>query len=242
MEAKNKTQKKKVNSNSTKEKTSTKKVVRKKKKDIKKEHFIYLVVIIILLIIMTFAAAYSYFVVTSDNSYSRVNVSTTVESVGSAFLSSGENLRIALTAPEMMKKSNDVVYYASKNGTTTDDTTEIIGTASASGNGIFNCEYDLNLTATGTDNMYDAFQAMDNKGIGQIILTINNVDYDFNTSSLFPKTIHGTFTHLVEGSDQNITAKLKIVNSKLIDQSALAGTNLILSFTVENFNCVISTD
>ena len=78
---------------------------------------------------------------------------------------------------------------------------------------------------------------MTGKSAGQIVLTVNGTAYDFNTASLFPKTISGTMTGLTSSASQNITAQLKFVNKASVDQSSLAGKTITLTFTVSNFSC-----
>ena len=146
-------------------------------------------------------------------------------------------MTLNVTAEQMMKGANDITYYASASGTTTTATSPVIATASASGAGTYNCNYTLNVAATGTNNMYTAFQGMSTKSAGQIVLTVAGTEYDFNTASLFPKTITGTITGVSSSSSKTLTAQLKFVNKKDINQDALQGTDIILTFTATAFTC-----
>lgn len=200
------------------------------------------IIAVVTLVILTVGATYAYFSVSSTSSgYTTRTVNAQAPDIGSVALTSGTNLTMNLTASQMMLPANETTYYASSSGTTTTATTENIGTAKVTGSGTFTCNYTLTVSASGTKNMYDTFQSMSNKSTGQIVLTVNGTSYDFNTASLFPKTINGTMTGLTSSASQNITAQLKLVNSKTIDQTALAGTDITLSFAVSSFSCTATS-
>ena len=194
------------------------------------------IVAIITLVMLTVGATYAYFTVSATNSFGTKTITATTPSVGSVALSTGSNLTMTLTAAQMMKQSSDVTYYASPSGATTTATTSNIGTAKVTGSGTFTCTYSLSVTDN-DNSLYDAFQSMTGKSTGQIVLTVNGTSYDFNTASLFPKTISGTMTGLTSSASQNITAQLKFVNKTSVDQSSLAGKSITLTFTVSNFSC-----
>ena len=191
------------------------------------------------LIVLTFGATFAYFGIYSGSSTSSIRTNTNVDSIGSVNLNRlNTNLNIHLTSESMSKRNQDVNYYASSSGRTDVETVENIGEIVAVGNGTFSCEYDMTMSATATNNMYTAFQNMSNKSNGQIILKVNDVDYDFNTANLFPKVVHNTVTGVVSGTPKYIKASLLIVNKSNIDQSSLAGTDITISFTISNFVCV----
>lgn len=192
---------------------------------------------IVTLVLITVGATYAYFVVsTSTEEFTTRTAEASTPSLGSVALASGTNLSMTLTTADMMQGSSDITYYASSTGKTTTATTETIGTATVTGAGTFDCNYTL--TVTDNDNsLYDAFQSWDGKTTGQIVLTVNGTDYDFNTANLFSNPISGSFTGLKEGTNGTITASLKIVNKKEVDQSKLANNSITLSFAVSNFSC-----
>ncbi len=194
------------------------------------------IVAIVTLVVLTVGATYAYFMVGTTNNFSTRTAQATTPEVGSVALSSGSNLTMSLTAADMMKKGTDTTYYASASGKTTTATTATIGTAKVTGAGTFTCTYTL--TVSDNDNsLYDTFQAWSGKTAGQIVLNVNGTDYDFNTATLFPKTISGTMTGLTSSASKTITASLKLVNKVDVDQSALAGQTITLSFAVSNFSC-----
>ncbi len=200
------------------------------------------IIAVMALVVLTVGATYAYFSIsTSTSNYTTRTASASAASVGSVALASGTNLTMSVTAAQMMKGSSDITYYASSSGTTTTATTETIGTATVTGSGTYTCNYTLTVSATATTSMYTAFQGMTGKAAGQIVLTVNNggtsTTLDFNTASLFPKTISGTMTGLTSSASKTITAQLKLVNSSTVDQSALAGTDITLSFAVSGFTC-----
>lgn len=192
-----------------------------------------------ILVLFVIGATYAYFSVPVKNNFTKTNISSTVESIGVVTMSPGSDISMEITSGQMMKMDTDVAYYGSSEGTTEEETSEIIGTASVSGNGVFNCTYDLVMNATGTNNMYDAVQGMTDKE-GQLILTVNGVRYDFSTTNLFPKTISGEMLGLTEGVNQELTAQLKLVNSSGVEQNALVGTDINITFELKNFNCKIA--
>ena len=189
------------------------------------------------LVMLTVGATYAYFTVSTTNNFGTKTITATTPDIGSVALASGSNLTMTLTAADMMDKGADTTYYASASGKTTSATTANIGTATVTGAGTFTCTY--NLSITDNDNsLYDAFQSMSTKSTGQIVLTVNGTAYDFNTASLFPKNLTNlSLTGLKAGTPKNITAQLKLVNKTGVDQSALAGKTITLSFTVSNFSC-----
>lgn len=213
----------------------------KKKKNYVLSAIIPLLIGAFTLILVTIGATYAYFSVVSSNTSSTTNVNTSIDGVGSVSLNkTNANLRINLNGTNMAKMSQDVDYYASSSGTTQTETEEVIGEITAMGNGTFTCEYDIIISASATNSMYTAFQNMTGKSSNQIVLTVNGTSYDFITENLFPKTVHNVVNGVEQGTTQDITAALKIVNKKNVDQSSLAGTDITISFNVNNFRCTIA--
>ena len=188
------------------------------------------------LVLLVLGATFAYFVVPVKNNFTKTNASSKIDSIGTVTLSPGSDISMEITSGQMMQMDTDVAYYGSSEGTTEEETSEIIATASVSGNGVFNCTYDLVMNATGTNNMYDAVQGMSDKE-GQLILTVNGVRYDFSTTNLFPKTISGEMLGLTEGVNQELTAQLKLINKTGTEQNALIGTDINITFELQNFEC-----
>lgn len=199
------------------------------------------IVAVATLVVLTFGATYAYFTVNYSSSYTTRTAKATAASVGSVALTSGSNLTMSLTAAQMMKQASNVTYYATASGASTTASSPTIATAKVTGAGTFKCTYTLTVSKSATNDMYTKFQAMAGKAAGQIVLTINNggtaTTMDFNTASLFPKTISGTMTGLTSAASKTITAQLKVVNSSTVDQTALAGTDITINFAVSNFTC-----
>ena len=194
------------------------------------------IIAVLTLLILTVGATYSYFLITSTNNFGTKTITASTPAIGSVALTTGDNLTMSLTASQMMAGNSDIEYYASSNGTKTTATTTNIGVASVVGEGKYTCSYTLTINDN-ENSLYDAFQNMATKSTGQIVLSINGSDYDFNTSNLFSKTITRTMTGLTKNTPQNITAELKLVNKVDIDQSDLADKELTLTFTASNFSC-----
>jgi len=190
------------------------------------------------LIMLIIGTAYAYFSVNTRYDFS-ASASATTPKVGSVtFQGTNQILSMDLTRADMMS-NNAGRYYASFNGKTKIPTEEVIGVASVDGEGTYSCDYTIKIDDN-SNSIYDKFQSMAGKSEGQIVLTVNGVDYDFNTSNLFPKRISGTLSGISETSPQNITAGLKFVNSSSINQSALKESSISLSFIAESFSCEAS--
>ena len=201
-----------------------------------KRVIIPIIISVATLILLTVGATYAYFSVNTTNNFGTKTITTSAESVGNVALSTGNNLILDLTAKDMMNQGSDLAYYASSSGKTTTPTIEKIGTATVTGEGMYNCTYKLTMNDN-SNSMYDVFQGMNTKSAGQIILTVNGTEYDFNTSGLFSKEISGTMYGLTSDEARDITASLKIVNKTIVDQTALAGSNITITFSATAFEC-----
>lgn len=195
------------------------------------------IIAVLLLVIVVVGATYAYFYVDTNNNFGTKKVTATTPKVGSVALNGiSSNLSINLTAADMADKGKDTSYYASISGKKTSETTEIVGTATVTGEGTYTCNYTLTVNDN-TSSVYDVFYNMTSKSHGQIVLKVNSSSYDFNTANLFPLTINGTMTNLTSSASQNITAQLKVVNKTGVNQTSLAGSNLALKFEVTKFDC-----
>ena len=201
-----------------------------------KKVIVPIIISVATLILLTVGATYAYFSVNTTNNFGTKTITTSAESIGNVALSTGNNLILDLSAKDMMNQGSDLAYYASSDGTTTTPTIEKIGTATVTGEGIYNCTYKITMNDN-SSSMYDVFQGMSNKAAGQIILTVNGIEYDFNTSGLFSKEISGTMYGITSEEARDITASLKIVNKTSVDQSALAGSNITITFSATSFEC-----
>lgn len=195
-----------------------------------------MIIVILTFVLLIVGSAYAYF--TANNSIGgSTNINTEFESVGISKLASKNNLKLNVTLVDMMKKDNNINYYATLDGTpSTSENSEVIATASVEGNGKMNCNYTLEVTVNGTNNMYEAFKNMTNKSAGQLILNVDGKDYDLYKVT-FPLTITGTINDLSENNSKDIKASFRIVNRKDIDQSNLANKDLTLSFNAKLFTC-----
>jgi len=209
-------------------------------KDVNKKILLSTIVGVTFLILLIVGTAYAYFEVNTRYDFS-ASASATTPEVGSVVLrGTGKTLSMDLTRVDMMSENADI-YYASFNGKTKTPTEEVIGVASVDGEGTYTCSYTIKIDDN-SNSIYDKFQNMTGKSNGQIVMTVNGVDYDFNTSNLFPKSISGTLNGITENTPQNITAGLKFVNSNTIDQSVLINSSITLSFTTESFSCEAKED
>ena len=205
----------------------------------KRKQLILTLVAVVTLVALVAGATYAYFAVGTTDNFGTTNINATANNVGMVTLDGvNANLTISLSAVDMMA-SNANTYYASSEGKTTTPTEVTIGTASVSPStdtNYYHCKYQLSVTHAGTKDMYDWFnhQTNDvydytNRSAGQIVLTINGVDYDFTGN--WPNTIAGEFNTKV-GSPAEITAGFRIVNAEDIDQTYLAGTDINIAINV----------
>jgi hypothetical protein len=91
--------------------------------------------------------------------------------------------------------------------------------------------------------MYTVFSGATNKSAGQIILTINGVDYDFNDGWPTSNQVSGSF--YIKGTQtKNITAGLRIINKSNVNQNYLANTDISISISLVNnsFSCTATED
>ncbi len=114
-------------------------------------------------------ASYAYFSVGTTNNFGTHTISGTMEDVGSvALTSTGNNISLNLSAADMMQGNSDIWYYGSEDGTPSTTFNPIkLADAIATGTGTYNCDYTINVTASGTNNMYTAFQEMSGKSAYQ---------------------------------------------------------------------------
>lgn len=194
---------------------------------------------IIIFVFLIIGSTYAYFTMNATFTGGSTNVNFQAENVGISKLQAGNNLKLNLSLTDMMKKNNNVTYYATLDGTpSTIENSEVIAIASVEGNGTMKCNYNLGVTVSGTNNMYDAFTSMKNKSENQLILNIDGQDYDLYDME-FPYSITGTLNNISEGNSKNITASFRLVNRYDLDQSDLGGKDLTLSFSVISYECSI---
>lgn len=194
---------------------------------------------IIIFVFLVIGSTYAYFTMNATTTGGSTNVNFKAENVGISKLQAGNNLKLNLSLTDMMKKNNNVTYYATLDGTpSTSENSEVIAIASVEGNGTMKCNYNLGVTASGTNNMYDAFINMKNKSENQLILNVDGQDYDLYDIE-FPYSITGTLNNISDGNPKNITASFRLVNRYDLDQSDLNSKDLTLSFSVISYECSI---
>ncbi len=202
-------------------------------------------------------ASYAYFSVGTTNNFGTHTISGTMEGVGSVSLvSTGNNISLNLSAADMMQEQYSKRYYGSTDGTpistdNIDDAIIKLADATVTGPGTYDCDYTMQITATGTNNMYTAFQGMSGKSNYQIQLGIgdyyffydgpNGHLYDFNAAGLFPITYQGHFSEISSSNSVDIYGAFRIVNENNINQTALAGTDIQMTATVTSFTCTAVT-
>ena len=215
-------------------------------KDNKKNIRTFLICLGILLLTVI-SATYAYFAVTTVNNFGTSIINAQAGNIGTVTLNGNSaQLNMSLTALDMVQGNSDITYYASSSGKTTTPTEEVIGTASVSptsDTNTYHCTYTLSVTHSGTNDMYTVFSGATNKSTGQIILTINGVDYDFNDGWPTSNQVSGSF--YIKGTQtRDITAGLRIINKSNVNQNYLANTDISISISLVNnsLSCTATED
>ena len=227
------------------------------------------IIAVVTLIALVAGATYAFFAVGTTDNFGTTTINATAASVGTVAVASTNSLKLAVSAVDMMNNGTSDIYYfavptteTSKNyDTPTQATAPVIGTATVTGNGTFNCQYTLEVTPSSTSdgtNMLTKLKAMTSPKptTGQLILTVNGDDYDLHSTAISdqaPLEIPGTFTNIKDGEgagkvNGSITAQLKLVNKYTAtetyngytnsdkiahSQNDLAGTDLTLTFAIK---------
>lgn len=203
-----------------------------------KKVVIPIILVVIILIVLVFGATYAYFTIDIKNNSTTTTAQTSIPEIGSSALVAGDNLSINLTRDLMMKKDNDIPYYATVDGTpSTSENKVAIATANVTGNNTMDCEYALNVLISG--DMYTKFKELTNNE-GQMILNFAGQDYDLATTD-FTNGLSGILNGITKNTTNEILASFKIVNRKDIDQNSLTDTSMTISFTVKSFTCNITS-
>ena len=200
-----------------------------------KKKMILTIIGIVTLLVLIGSATYAYFTVGTNYEDFMTNINAKTDGTGSVAIKSGTNLNLNLTLSDMRLLDSDVVYYATEDGTASTEVNNVaVATTEVTGTGTYSCNYTLNVAYTGTMKA-----AIPNEG--SVILNVNGTDYDIYSTD-FPITISGTLTELRPGLSQTINGYLKVINLSGIDQTAMAGTIMGLSFTATEFDCTAIED
>ena len=206
-----------------------------------KKELIKLVSGVSVFLLLIIGATYAYFLVPTSSNFNTITGRASTEEIGNVSLAStNANLSLDMKVVNFAKRDGDVIYYASNDGLTTVETKENIGVATATGNGNYNCHYTMRVSKSSTDNkdLYEAFQNMSTKSEGQIILTIDDQEFDFNTANLFNNfTYNGTIRGVNVYHQGYIKAGLYVVDKHDVLQNELNDKNITLSFNVTSFSC-----
>ena len=198
--------------------------------------FFPLLFIIITLLVMLIGTTFAYFTINVTKDTTKVNISGSIDDVGSVALNKGDDLSLNITVDKMSDKGKDVDYYATKDGIPAETKTEVaIASIIVNGKNTMKCKYTLLDSISGTKNMYEIFKNMPSATTGQLVLSINEKEYDFYNTD-FPLKISNEI-ELSGNSKKEILASFKVVNKSNVDQTLLSGTDLNISFTFEEFSC-----
>ena len=220
------------------------------KKITNKKTIIGLVVGIVSMVILIVGAAYAYFSVSTIVNFNTAAVMYSVGDQSTIILNgTSTTLYLDVTGKDMIKRDNDLIYYGSNDGKTKEKTTEQIGIATPTDPndpGIYYCEYTLNLSHTGDNDMYNMFSGATN-GIrnyqfasrGQVVLTVNGNEYDFYDP--WPNQIKSSF-YVSNDDPGSIDVGIRFKNSNCLNQTYLADTDITVTFTVTNLNCMSGED
>ncbi len=216
-----------------------------------------LIIGILCMFILLGGATYAYFVTNTTNSFGTKTITGQADATGSvALIGTNASLYLNLDRTLMAQGANDTTYWAVTTNTTPSTTQNVVtvGSTSVNGAGYFNCNYTLNVAASGTNNMYTAFQGMSGKSERQIFAFLgdeyfiatggnygNGLFLDFYTANLFPSTFTGHIKGISANNPGELYGIMTINNSSPINQTALAGTDIIITATVTSFTCKAAT-
>jgi len=191
------------------------------------------------LILLVFGATYAYFTIGSTNNFGTKDLSATIEDMADAVvLEKIENeLSLNVTRAMMSEDNAGTTYYASGS-----ETPANIAKISVAGEGRYACDYTISVTKSASspeNDLYTVFQGMSTKSWKQLFLKISNRHYDFSTSDLFPITYSGTKGGITKDTPQYITANLALLNRN-VNQNALKGKDITLTFEVTEFDCYLN--
>lgn len=196
-------------------------------------------IVIIIMVIFVIGVTFAYFSVVINNDFEIIKINGAVEPTGSISVKSENDLLLNISTEKMMDMGKDVTYYATVDGIPAETTQEVaIASIVVSGENTMKCNYKLTGTISGTNNMYEAFKNMKGSSPGQLVLSVNGIDYDLYDIS-FPLSISGETENLTSKTINEIKASFKVVNKTNVNQNALAGTDLTISFSADEFNCEI---
>ena len=214
----------------------------------KKKTIVGITIGMVSLLIMVIGAAYAYWNAKGIVNFNTATISYETEDKSLIILNgTSANLTLgAIIGDDMVKMRNDVVYYAGTENKTTTPTEVTLGVVSYDNKNDINnyrCQFTLSLTHSGTADIINRFLSetngepdYENRSAGQIILTVNGVEYDLNDG--FPSTITG-YVDVNGKKDVPINVGLKFVNLKNVDQEYLINTNGMISINVASngFTC-----
>ncbi len=206
-----------------------------------------IIVAILSLFVLVLGASYAYFQVTTINNFGTSNIWAETADIGSVIIEGNDvDLVLNLTADQLYydystQNPENVIYYAGESEATTTPTEVVIGTARvqpSTDSNYYHCTYNLSVTHTGTNDMYDVFNHKTNdvydytnRSEGQIALIVNGQEYDWASTNGMPSVIPQDIV-LHGANTKNITAGLKFVNDMNIDQEYITGTDINITITM----------
>lgn len=224
------------------------------------------IIAVLTLIVLVAGATYAYFAVAVNQSgFSTRTVSASAADVGTVVIQSGGNLRLAVSAADMMNPASaDKPYYAvlktNENQSVVPTRSEsqvapTIATVSTTSSNTFTCTVNLVISYDNNDHgMITALTGMTSPEptTGQLLLKINDQATPFDLFTEF--TGHTSFntsvtlTGITTGTSRDITAELKLVNKYGNDgnlvansQNDLANTSMTLNIDLAQTNGITCT-
>lgn len=202
----------------------------------KKRNIILITIIVLTILMLIGGVAYAYFAVSTSN-VNNTSVDVNVEDVGVVTLSGGKTLHINLVASDMAEQKAGTSYYATVGEDNYSLTEENIEVAKATLNGgsndlYYGCTFNLNTSVTG--NMKDYLKNGDAKIVYSGILDKEEDLTNLTENKEISITMNG------DGSVKTLNAYV-VFNNTYVEQNDIAGKNLKITITPENFECDILT-
>ena len=133
----------------------------------KKQKNLFIVAVVTMIAIVA-GATYAYFSVGTTNLFGTSTINATADSMGTVIMQgTNANLTMSLSAVDMMRANDSITYYATTEGKTTDVSKKetVIARAYVSpetDTNMYHCTYNLNISHTGTKDMYYTFLGVEN--------------------------------------------------------------------------------
>lgn len=203
-----------------------------------------LVVAVLALFVLVLGATYAYFEATTISNFGTTNIYADTGGIGTVVIEGVDaQLRLNLTANELSENMAGSSFFATEDGTPVthnhEETLGVISVTPSTDTNRYKCTYKVNVTHSGTNDMYNKFtNNYTNKSADQIKLILNGKRYDWNSG--MPTEIQEEF-YIYGGETKSITGGLQFINSRTINQAEITGTDILINLEIKpnSLSCTV---